>query len=60
MLVFRWVLPNCAPLIADLFFLCERDFMASLSYNKDAKIIQTFNSTSRELGNLLNIDNLST
>ena len=30
----------CAPLIADLFLFCyERDFMASLSYNKEAVII---------------------
>ena len=29
---------NCAPLIADLFLFCyERDFMASLSYNKEAE-----------------------
>ena len=51
---------NCAPLIADLFLLCyERDFMASLSYNKEAEIIQAFNSTSRYLDDLLNIDNPS-
>ena len=31
---------NCAPLIDDLFLFCyERDFMASLSYYKDAEII---------------------
>ena len=49
---------NCAPLIADLFLFCyERDFMASLSYHKEAEIIQTFNSTSRYLDDLLNIDN---
>ena len=49
---------NCAPFIADLFFFCyERDFMASLSYNKEAEIIQAFNSTSRYLDDLLNIDN---
>ena len=36
---------NCAPLIADLFLFCyERDFMASLSYNKEAEIIQAFKS----------------
>ena len=36
---------NCAPLIADLFlFCCERNFMASLSYDKEAEIIQAFNS----------------
>ena len=49
---------NCAPLIADLFLFCyERDFMASLSYNKEAEIIQAFNSTSRDRDDLLNIDN---
>ena len=32
---------NCAPLIADLFLFCyERDLMASLSYTKEAEIIQ--------------------
>ena len=31
---------DCANLIADLFLLCyERNFMASLSYNKEAEII---------------------
>ena len=49
---------NIASLIADLFLFCyERDFMASLSYNKEAKIIQAFNSTSRYLDDFLNIDN---
>ena len=38
---------SCAPLIADLFLFCyERDFMATLYYNKEAEIIQAFNSTS--------------
>ena len=31
--------------------------MNSLSYNKDAEIFQTFNSTSRYLDDLLNINN---
>ena len=49
---------NCAPLIADLFLFCyDRDFMASLSYNKEAEIIQEFKSVSRYLNDLLNIDN---
>ena len=49
---------SCAPLIADLFLFCyERDFMATLYYNKEAEIIQAFNSTSRYLEDLLNIDN---
>ena len=44
---------NCAPLIADLFLFCyERDFMASLSYNKEAESIKTFNSISRYLDDL--------
>ena len=35
---------NSALLIADLFLFCyERDFMVSLSYDKEAEIIQTFN-----------------
>ena len=38
-------------------FCYERDVMATLSYNKEAKIIQAFNSTSRYLNDLLNIDN---
>ena len=50
---------NCAPLVADLFlFSYERDFMKSLSRENQADIIEAFNSTSRYLGNLLNIDNI--
>ena len=31
---------NCAPLVADLFLFCyERDFMLSLSGDKDAEVI---------------------
>ena len=49
---------NCAPLVADLFLFCyERDFMLSLSDNNQADIIESFNSTSRYLDDLLNIDN---
>ena len=49
---------NCAPLIADLFLFCyERDFMLSLSDNYQTDIIETLNSTSRYLDDLLNIDN---
>ena len=48
---------NCAPLVADLFLFCyERDFILSLSADKDAEIIEAFNSTSRYLDDLLNID----
>ena len=49
---------NCAPLVADLFLFCyERNFMLSLSDNNQADIIEAFNSTSRYLDDLLNIDN---
>ena len=49
---------HCAPLTADLILFCyERGFIASLSYKKEAEIIQTFNSTYRYLDDLLNIDN---
>ena len=47
-----------APLVADLFLFCyERDFMTSLSGDNQADIIEAFNSTSRHLDDLLNIDN---
>ena len=50
---------NCAPLVADLFQFCyERDFMKSLSPENQADIIEAFNSTSRHLDELLNIDNI--
>ena len=49
---------NCAPLEADMFLFCnERDFMTSLSDVKQAEIIEAFESTSRYLDVLLNIDN---
>ena len=40
---------NCAPLVADLFLFC---------YVREAEIIEAFNSTSRYLDDLLNIDNI--
>ena len=49
---------NCAPLVADLFLFCyDRDFMTTLSDDNQADIIETFNSISRYLDDLLNIDN---
>ena len=49
---------NCAPLVADLLLFCnERDFMKSLSRENQAGIFVAFNSTSRYLDDLLNIDN---
>ena len=47
-----------APLVTGLFLFCyEREFMMSLSADNDAEIIEAFNSTSRYLDDLLNIDN---
>ena len=48
---------NGAPLVADLFLFCyERDFMLSLSDINQTDIIEAFNSTSRYLDDLLNVD----
>ena len=50
---------NCAPLVADLFLFCyERDFMMSLSDDKQAGVIDAFNTTSRYLDDILNINNV--
>ena len=50
---------NCAPLSADLFMFCyERDSMMSLSDDKQADIIDAFNTTSRYLDDILNINNI--
>ena len=50
---------NCAPLVADLFLVCyERDFMMSLSDDTKADIIDAFNTKSRYLDDILNIDNV--
>ena len=49
---------ECAPLVANLFLFCyERDFMKDLSSDNQADVIKAFNSTSRYLDDLLNIDN---
>ena len=50
---------NCAPLVADLFLFCyERDFMMSLSDDKQADVIDVLNATSRYLDDILNINNV--
>ena len=50
---------NCVPLVADLFLFCyERDFMESITKEKRYDLIDAFNSTSRYLDDLLNIDNI--
>ena len=43
---------NCGPLVADLFYI-----MKSLSADNQADIIEAFNTISRYLYDLLNIDN---
>ena len=49
---------NCAPLIADKFlFSYERDFKLSLSEDNQSDVIEAFESTSRYLADLWNIDN---
>ena len=47
---------NCALLVADLFLFCnEGDFMMSLSDDKQADVIDAFNTTSRYLEDILNL-----
>ena len=47
----------CSP-VADLFLFCyERDFILPLPDKNQTDIIEAFNSTSRYLDDLLNIDN---
>ena len=49
---------NCAPLVADLFLFCyERDFMKDISSDNQADVVKAFNTMSRYLDDLLNIDN---
>ena len=48
---------NCASLVADLFLFCfERDFMMSLSDDKQADVIDAFNTTSKYFDDILNIN----
>ena len=50
---------KCAPLVADIFFFCfiDRDFILCLSDNNQPGVVEAFNSTSRYLDDLFNIDN---
>ena len=48
---------NCAPLVADFFCFVMRETLLSLSDNNQSDVIEAFNSTSRYLDDLLNIDN---
>ena len=50
---------NCASLVADLFLFCyQRHFMISLSDDKQAGVIDSFNTISRYLDDILNINNV--
>ena len=50
---------NSAPLVAGLLLFCyERDFMMSLSGDKQADVIDSYNTTSRYLDDILNINNV--
>ena len=50
---------NSTPLVADLFLFCyERDFTMSLSGDKQAHVIDAFNTISRNLDDVLNIKNV--
>ena len=50
---------NCTLLVASVFLFCSvRDFMMSLSDDKQADIIDAFNTTSRYLNDILNIDDV--
>ena len=50
---------NCAPLVADLLlFWYESDLFMSLSDDRQANIIDAFNTTSRHLDDILNINHV--
>ena len=49
---------NCAHVVADLFLFCyDGDFVLSLPDNSQADFVETFNSSSIYLDDLLHIDN---
>ena len=50
---------NCAPLADDMFLFCyERDFMMSFSADTQADVIDAYNTTSRYMDDILNINNV--
>ena len=50
---------NCTTLLVDLFLFCyERDYMVSLSDDKQADTIEAFNTTSRYLDGILDIKDI--
>ena len=51
------IVTSGAPLVVDFFLFCyERDFMMSLSDDKQADVIDAFNTISRYLDDILNIN----
>ena len=49
---------NCGPLVADLFYTATKEISwILLTIDNQADVIEAFNSTSRYLDDLLNIDN---
>ena len=57
--LFKKMGTNCAPLVDNLFLFCyERDFMMSLSDDKQTDVIDAFNTTSIYLDDILNINNV--
>ena len=50
---------KCASLVADLFLFCyERDFIMSLTDDTQADVVDAFNTTSRYLDGILNINDV--
>ena len=50
---------DCAPLVADVLLFCyERDFMMSISDDKQADVIDALETTSRYLDDVSNINNV--
>ena len=50
---------NCVALVVDLSLLCyERDFMMSFSDDKQTDIIDSLNTRSRYVDDILNINNI--
>ena len=47
---------NCAPLVADLFYTASKEISSILNHDNQADVIEAFNSTSRYLDEILNID----
>ena len=49
---------NCAPVVTDLVFTAAKEISDSLNYDNQVDNIEAFDSTSRYLDDLLNIDSI--